>query len=1033
MEKRKLNSTSDVIFVEDDATDKSPGSPDTTNSTMKDTNRSTANDTGNILSAETNVAVEKGGLDSVTATEGLNKVYGEFDESDIAEIYLGRDETEDAVAGLEMSTAQEKDYAQLEEQTSFPETRFTSGNNCVEFVPNSVEELEYQASPVPSNNVECDSTNNSVSDKLSSNEQEHDKLQSEISLKRSCDSPEINIQNKRQKIDSEQGTQKMKDNHFDRQPNESLVSRSNSAIETNTPVAIVTPMGLREDFQPDTNVTKGERDNEKEIEELKSDISAILDSFEDDDVKSKEVDQRPSLKLTDFEFEKFKNDLFSEQSFKNLDGNNFSLPNNNNTKLVRRASSVESDIGDFEKVLSKFIKNSSENNVSTSTFSSVNRIPVQKPFKGYRKDFDPTDPSVVLSNSELLRELLEDKPDKNKTNSKRPASVDLSFLKTDMLASKRNSVPVSSVLKTKPIDPTTISPQAFCGGNVTKDKMLYDNFKPKCNEIPDKVQISVPSENVSGSDSKAVDHGPLSLAEQRRASVTLHHKVPSITDLISASGPLNKMDGDETEAILNEIIGSPSTNNYDTYKRDFASPNGQHGMSVKMGLEGVDLQHSVPTSRGVNQSMLPEYNGRVAGNSIHIQNQMHALNDHHRHMKMDNPPQMMRPPSLPSSWSVDFENMPPERRQILAARYGHLHLMRGAKSAMVDPTQDRMNSAQPFQQLHDPSSSNILNSSLLSSRIDSTKAFMTRDQQQKPGEYNFRDAPNSNFAIGNNPSDPKNTMNSSVSEGPGGMNDKMRMLMMQQLQRRRMMAQMKSQQETGGARLPVSMNINNGINQPQQQPYGMPTQPVRHQGPFSSSGYQQFPYNSRSRVDGMTPPFNSQSHSGHARQQGNAMYPGLPVNPYQRQMSHPGSMGPLGSPTHPSMTQNQAASFNFEVDKRQDTKPFSEMNQSMRHMSNYNMPSFSQNQMNNQTQFKSQSQLNAQNMSSSQNHLNNQNNFNSQVYMQSNGAFNNQITNHSQTLNHSQNHIGLATGNDVMNSGVQSAHSPFGQSGSDFF
>ena len=947
---------------------------------------------------------------SVSPIKSADNLYDELNESDIAEIYLGRSETENAVAELEKSTANEVRYCANEDEHIT--TQFSCDSGSDRFNTDSQIMSPYDTSSVNEAARTVDSAEgNGVQIKEDSDIDSGKAVG--VSQKRSCDSPTLEPETKRMKVEANEIVQyeeidssysnvnntseyikiePLNNNHniFERGhergihfANDALTGKPTSAIETTTPVAIVTPLSSKKDFLSEPLPEKGVSNKEKEIENLKSDISAILESFaeeENDELKNngpvdKHPDDSSSIKLTDKEFEKFKSDLFSEQTFKTMDGVNwnFSLPQNQ----VNRRNSVQNEIGDFEKVLNNYMNRSSEKEPAHRGFFACSVSPKPKPLKGYRKDIDPNDPSVILSNSELLRELLDDKPDKNtnKANNKRPAHVDLSFLKTDMLVSKC-SVPVSSVLKTKTIEPIAMSPA-----------------------LSESETIVIPDE-------KRVDHGPLSLAEQRRASVTLHHKVPSLSDLVSATGPLNKMDGDETEAILNEITGATTPNGFDTFRRDFTSPLAHDGIpDVMNGMQRNDRKFSMVQSTGVPQSGKVEFNGRFPVESGHVPNVGSFNNPHEqqRYMKMGNMPQMMRPSSVPDYWSVDFENMPPERRQILTARYGHL--MRN-KREFVDPMQNPMNQQHP-PQIQRQHSIPVSNNSMFPNQHDPTKAFMS--QSQKPHNFNANEFKNNtNLNPTSNLADSKLNTASSANGGPGAMNDRMRHLMMQQLHRRRMMAQMQNQQGNSSEQMQKPVSVGSPNDPLRQMPYSGPGQPMRT--PSQNIGQSQgHPYSDRQ--DMLAAQYNQQP----SQHPGARMYPGKPPGIYQRQMSQPNSMAPLVSPTQQSMMRSSSPNsvpFQFERNHMHQTH-YQEMPQHHRQMQSFNM----QGQTPNQNQY-------------------NRN----QHYLHQNVAYNGQMsqmpTNNFRNMGQGQTqvHPGMPSGNDIIDNGVQSKDKQaFGHQGVDFF
>lgn len=975
----------------------------------------------------------------------FHTLYTEMEDNDFTEIYLDRSETESAVAELEKSNAYDDNNKAIDEQTCLVETKFLSSDSDHNLVDTPSTGHDYKSESLSDGVKEI--TNAAIvqmhADEDSS--RGYDNHSNGLSHKRRCGSPVEETQPKRLKVNTTENIplenavarnntdtrkfdqakptasnelQKASEDSAQEQfghTNETEVTKGSSAVDTCPPVAIVTPMGLREGFMSETVSIKGETNNGDDINALKSDINAILDSFDADseDVKNKESfdnikEKQPSLKLTDLEFEKFKNDLLSEQCFKTLDGNKWTFSDTGGqSSLVsgeKKLSNVQTEIGAFEKVLNNFMQKTTNEQTRVEKAVSDFRVPNQKPFKNcYRKDFDHNDPNVILSNSELLRELLEDKPAKTlstKNNIKRGTSVDLSFLKTDMLTKNQNPISVSSVLKTKTIEPIALSPKMAKSEHVTKpaDGCNYDGDT----DTNDILQITVPNENEPETATKAVDHGPLSLAEQRRASVTLHHKVPSISDLISSTGPLSKMDGDETEAILNEIIGSPVSDSFTAYSSHSPARNSQSGISDLMNtFERNGMKYQMTPSNPLARAM-PGHTGRFTGNVVSVSNQVPNLVD--TGVKPVNTQQLPRTSTGFDMWSVDFENMPPERRQILAARYGHL--MRGKQelTGRIQSVQVQMDQTESFPHQHNSNSVMSQNTSntLFSQRHDPSKVLMARGE--KTGTYNFNDCQNTNTlnAFGSASVDPKLHMHTSANEGQGPMNNRMRLLMMQQLQRRRMMAQMHNQNEVRHGPLPSGINGHNMPTPSQQMPYCAPNQHMRANGQHNMGTLPGYPFSTR--PEGNAPPHHH-SQNGLGRQSDPRMHQGHPANRFQRQMSLPNHFSQMPSQWQSAIGQNQNMPVQYEGE--QTHGHFRDMSQNIRQGPDYNMQGSKQGQFNN-----------------------------THTYMPQDGAFQNPQTNSLREIMQSQDQTMLLNGRNAMNSGVPPSFKDqptFGHQGTDFF
>ena len=331
-------------------------------------------------------------------------------------------------------------------------------------------------------------------------------------------------------------------------------------IDLCPPVAVVAPLGFCEDILDDAS---SENKNLKsDPNSVKNDISSILDSFDDDDGKS--------LSMFDSVFEKMKTDIMEGQSFKTLDDGKWTFDdkslngksanvsdvtkgdnsNNNNEKQsvlkiekevcsktieLKRANSVEHDIKDFEKVLSSVIANASKyskgNESIVQKFNNTQQTSGIKPSVHSKQCKQPCN---HVANSDLLRELLDQKTDTNDAQTKTRQEIDLSFLHSDLISGKGLSVSSDKILQTRSIDPRVTSmPHVDRGSSTMYPKPGQDPRGPA---------------QPTGNKLQEGDH--ISLAEQRRASVTLHHKVPSRDmHLNHQSNMFNDANGDSSNII----------------------------------------------------------------------------------------------------------------------------------------------------------------------------------------------------------------------------------------------------------------------------------------------------------------------------------------------------------------------------------------------------------------------------------------------------------------------------------------------------
>lgn len=300
---------------------------------------------------------------------------------------------------------------------------------------------------------------------------------------------------------------------------------SEGVVDLCPPVAVVAPLGFCEDILMDSSSAKSPR---KESDCIKNDISSILDSLEQDNEKN------PFL--FDAVFEKMKTDIIDGHSFKTLDGNNWTFDGkpsyvassskasenldifksekeNSVKREFNRANSVEHDIKDFEKVLSSVIEKA--NKIPKSSESFIPKYGGALPVSCVQISAPNTQcqqPCSHVANSDLLRGLLDQKTENNDKQTKARQEIDLSFLHSELVLGKGLSVSSDKILQTRSIDPrSTFLPHVEKPGGASQTKSSDD--ESKVSNVPTAVKL--------------LEDDKMSLAEQRRASVTLHHKVPS--------------------------------------------------------------------------------------------------------------------------------------------------------------------------------------------------------------------------------------------------------------------------------------------------------------------------------------------------------------------------------------------------------------------------------------------------------------------------------------------------------------------------
>lgn len=321
-------------------------------------------------------------------------------------------------------------------------------------------------------------------------------------------------------------------------------SGSDGIVDICPPVAIVAPLGFGEDIFINTSPTK---DTKSETDCVKNDISSLLDSLDQSDDKTQF--------LFDSAFERMKSDIFAGQSFKTMDGNNWTFHGKSldgggklgkiinqgtgndeaqlqsmlrvdsdmiNRPQFKRANSVEHDIKDFEKVLNSVIEKANKDPRPNESLSQLfsSKLPLSG-MDGRVFNKQCHQPCTHISNSDLLRELLDQKNDNSNTQNKTRHEIDLSFLHSDLISGKGLSVSSDKILQTRTIDPRLTSIPHIDRPSSEKQTRTMPTQCDSSRYDTNVVHMS------SQNSHRLLEGDPISLAEQRRASVTLHHKVPA--------------------------------------------------------------------------------------------------------------------------------------------------------------------------------------------------------------------------------------------------------------------------------------------------------------------------------------------------------------------------------------------------------------------------------------------------------------------------------------------------------------------------
>ncbi|XP_052254508.1 homeotic protein female sterile-like isoform X2 [Dreissena polymorpha] len=811
---------------------------------------------GHVTDEHTSPSGEKSSLESL---------FDEFDENDITEIYFGSSETENAVAGLEKCTAEENAANQIQEaevQNNFQEYK-KNPNDYEQLAKQEPESIEYDCNQNENMNFqrkrsvsECDESDVALAKRI---KLEPDTDQSEVP----CDNAKTAIAVK---------TEIEHNSHVPKSQTHLSSAFNNIAIDLCPPVAIVTPLSHKNDISKETISIKsvnGTKDtiktNTNGISESLSDIKPTVKEC----TKEKSFINEESLFLSDSDFEKFTNDLFSEQSFQTSDGSNWTFQrtdsfayqsNDQSVNVEKKTLTFEAQLEDFEKILDKFIQSDADRPDTKSAINgrflgSTVHVTSTTSTAKFKPKLDSISQNVtlpqpdILRNSELLRELLENDTDtslKSQNSAKRPVSVDLSFLNSDTIYSNRSASSASTILKTKTIDPIPTGELLMISTSDASSKPDSVNFTE-----------SLDSESC---DTKSADHGPLSLAEQRRASVTLHHKVPNIGDIVSPCGPLSRMNGDETEALLNELTSHTSGNQTGRTSRDILPSGPQDARYEYMnGPRPVTSPFS----------------------GFHVENIAHTngpTNDQELRMKMSMgqraPGYVAGNRGIVGLSQTEFEAMPAERRHLIASRYGQLMRNITPGGGYPDEMSNPLTRASVNELLTDIRASvNPVNTSMSASG----PLMQNHDQFQM---NSMRGMPESNGLTSSQMSQPTAETNPYGNEAT---KDRMRYLMMQQLHRRRMEEQMASRGQApmdGQCGMIPQGNISR-THPPMPEMLSNATHgtrfPNQHGGLHSNAGHAPF----------FRPQMDSQAHiPQHNENMMSGMTHGPGANIYQRQLAH---------------------------------------------------------------------------------------------------------------------------------------------------
>ncbi|XP_045209774.2 uncharacterized protein LOC123561461 [Mercenaria mercenaria] len=523
-------------------------------------------------------------------------------------------------------------------------------------------------------------------------------------------------------------------------------NNNDGVIDLCPPVAIVAPLGFCEDiFIDDVASVKNTKD---ETNCVKNDISSILDSLDQDDDKN--------LSMFDSVFEKMKTDIIEGQSFKTLDDGkwtfdgkpsnvieNFSkvtkvyknedrCENQNVTKTdkdlskkteFKRANSVEHDIEDFEKVLNSVIANASR--FPKGNEGVMHKFSTSLPVPGIQSSIHSKQckqPCSHVSNSDLLRELLDQKSDTHDTQTKTRQEIDLSFLHSDLISGKGLSVSSDKILQTRTIDPRLTSiPHVEQVLNIGQAKLGHD--------IRENNQISNHKSNAI----KLLEGDHISLAEQRRASVTLHHKVPSHEQQTHQSNMFNEGSGDASSIIKEAFDFATEISDLTNDESDSVSsqPANSVPFDARQQMLTIGALHSSPQNE--NYLNRNSYNKNLKIDPM--QNQQMLRNSRMQEMHSGNglltfanpngiptsdpnlPPQLAGPfmnsPENPNARSHDIrqqhdpnqraallsrkvENMSPHGNRLLSAN-SEMQSLKGSFEHMQNPNMMHTN---PMKQLH---------------------------------------------------------------------------------------------------------------------------------------------------------------------------------------------------------------------------------------------------------------------------------------------------------------------------------------------
>lgn len=381
-----------------------------------------------------------------------------------------------------------------------------------------------------------------------------------------------------------------------------------AVTDNNLPIAVVAPLGFSEDLFIDAPSLK-----EKDNANAKQDIASLLDTFGDGNEKS--------LTLFDADFDKIKSDIISSNSFKTPDGNcwTFDMPPSSfdnlfekepsksdkkqnisqseeklanieetQKKSFQRKPSVEHDIRDFEKVLNNIMQKGSQSiNPCTRSQESIStHLQYTLPRNSVttsRCHQSPNQPCQHVANSDLLRELLDQKTETTSAQAKRRQEIDLSFLQPDVVAGKGLSVSSDKILQTRTIDPRlTSKPYVESSRNAVPYASVSSASIAQSTSNSSNMKPTVSCNTVVSSMS-ALD--PISLAEQRKASITLHHKVPPYDVPNNSLTSLPSNDESATSNIIKEAFDFATEftdHGYESVRSSNPSPrydNRPHGMN----------------------------------------------------------------------------------------------------------------------------------------------------------------------------------------------------------------------------------------------------------------------------------------------------------------------------------------------------------------------------------------------------------------------------------------------------------------------